>query len=96
MTPEEARAALTDQRESASPALGSPAQQALLAAAEPPPPVKLALPRPEDNLTLQMLEVAQVNGDIQQKSVERIGELVERNPSETLSLIRTWLNEPST
>jgi flagellar M-ring protein FliF len=59
------------------------------------PAQKLALPRPEDNMTLQMLEVAQVNGDIQQKSVERVGELVDRNPSETLSLIRTWLNEPA-
>jgi flagellar M-ring protein FliF len=57
---------------------------------------KLSMPRPEDNLTLQMLEVAQASGDIQQKSVERIGELVDRNPSETVSLIRTWLNEPAT
>ena len=40
-----------------------------------------------------MLEIAQINGDIQQKSVDRIGELVERNPTETLSLVRTWLND---
>ena len=53
------------------------------------------LPSPEDNKTLQMLEVAQVNGEIQQKSIERIGELVDRNPTETMSLIRTWLNEPA-
>ena len=59
-------------------------------------PLKLTMPRPEDNLTLQMLEVAQASGDIQQKSVERIGELVDRNPTETVSLIRTWLNEPAT
>lgn len=43
--------------------------------------------------TLKMLEIAQINGDIQQKSVDRIGELVERNPTETLSLVRTWLND---
>jgi flagellar M-ring protein FliF len=57
---------------------------------------KLAIPKPDENLTLQMLEAAQASGDIQQKSVERIGELVDRNPSETMSLIRTWLNEPAT
>jgi flagellar M-ring protein FliF len=95
LSPEVARPALADHSAQAQAAGNSAAHQALLAE-PPPPPVKLALPRPEDNLTLQMLEVAQVNGDIQQKSVERIGELVERNPSETLSLVRTWLNEPST
>jgi flagellar M-ring protein FliF len=47
----------------------------------------------DGNKTLKMLEIAQINGDIQQKSVDRIGELVERNPTETLSLVRTWLND---
>jgi flagellar M-ring protein FliF len=95
LSPDEARLALADYSSQGGGSAQSAAHHALLAE-PPPPPVKLALPRPEDNLTLQMLEVAQVNGDIQQKSVERIGELVERNPSETLSLVRTWLNEPST
>jgi len=53
------------------------------------------VPPQDPSPTLQLLEVAQVNGTIQQKSVERIGELVERNPGETLSLIRTWLAEPT-
>jgi len=57
------------------------------------PDGKLALPKVDDNMTLQMLDIAAVNGDIQQKSIDRIGELVERNPTETLSLIRTWLND---
>jgi flagellar M-ring protein FliF len=86
----------TVRREPEPPALTGPAGAMLAAAtAEQGPPLKLAMPRPEDNLTLQMLEVAQASGDIQQKSVERIGELVERNPTETVSLIRTWLNEPA-
>lgn len=54
---------------------------------------KLNLPSADDSKTLKMLEIAQINGDIQQKSVDRIGELVERNPTETMSLIRTWLND---
>jgi flagellar M-ring protein FliF len=54
---------------------------------------KLNLPNADDSKTLKMLEIAQINGDIQQKSVDRIGELVERNPTETMSLIRTWLND---
>jgi flagellar M-ring protein FliF len=77
---------------------GGPAGAAIAAAVAgaEATPIKLTMPRAEDNLTLQMLEVAQASGDIQQKSVERIGDLVDRNPTETVSLIRTWLNEPTT
>jgi flagellar M-ring protein FliF len=76
-------------------ALPGPAGDMTAIAGDGQGPLKLTMPRPEDNLTLQMLEVAQASGEIQQKSVERIGDLVERNPTETVSLIRTWLNEPS-
>jgi len=52
------------------------------------------MPKLEENKTYNALELAQANGEIQQKSIERIGELVDRNPTETMSLIRTWLTEP--
>jgi len=51
------------------------------------------MPKLEENKTYNALELAQANGEIQQKSIERIGELVDRNPTETMSLIRTWLSE---
>ena len=55
---------------------------------------RAAMPKLEENKTYNALELAQANGEIQQKSIERIGELVDRNPTETMSLIRTWLTEP--
>src|ERR1700710_2206988 len=43
----------------------------------------------------QMIDVAQVQGQVHAQSVHRIGELAERNPSETASIIRQWLSEPA-
>jgi flagellar M-ring protein FliF len=47
------------------------------------------------NGTAQMIDVAQVQGQVHAQSVHRIGELAERNPSETASIIRQWLSEPA-
>jgi flagellar M-ring protein FliF len=46
--------------------------------------------------TAQMIDVAQVQGQVHAQSVHRVGELAERNPSETASIIRQWLSEPVT
>lgn len=56
---------------------------------------KPQLPDPKDNPMLKQLDLAQVNGEVQAKSLERIGELAERNPNETVQLIRTWLATPA-
>ena len=45
--------------------------------------------------TAQMIDVAQVQGQVHAQSVHRVGELAERNPSETASIIRQWLSEPA-
>jgi flagellar M-ring protein FliF len=50
---------------------------------------------PGGNATAQMIDVAQVQGQVHAQSVHRIGELAERNPSETASIIRQWLSEPA-
>jgi flagellar M-ring protein FliF len=50
---------------------------------------------PGANATAQMIDVAQVQGQVHAQSVHRIGELAERNPSETASIIRQWLSEPA-
>lgn len=47
------------------------------------------------NATSQMIDVAQVQGQVHAQSVHRVGELAERNPSETASIIRQWLAEPA-
>jgi flagellar M-ring protein FliF len=46
--------------------------------------------------TAQLIDVAQVQGQVHAQSVNRVGELAERNPNETASIVRQWLSEPST
>ncbi|MBN9043374.1 MAG: flagellar M-ring protein FliF [Rhizobiales bacterium 62-47] len=50
---------------------------------------------PGTNATAQMIDVAQVQGQVHAQSVHRVGELAERNPNETASIIRQWLSEPA-
>ncbi len=47
------------------------------------------------NATAQMIDVAQVQGQVHAQSVHRVGELAERNPNETASILRQWLAEPA-
>jgi flagellar M-ring protein FliF len=48
---------------------------------------------PVPNATAQMIDVAQVQGQVHAQSVHRVGELAERNPNETASIVRQWLTE---
>jgi flagellar M-ring protein FliF len=43
----------------------------------------------------QLIDVAQVQGQVHAQSVHRVGELAEKNPHETVSIIRQWLTEPA-
>ncbi|WP_146690211.1 flagellar basal-body MS-ring/collar protein FliF [Bradyrhizobium canariense] len=43
-----------------------------------------------------MVDVAQVQGQVHAQTVHRVGELAERNPTETASIVRQWLGEPVT
>jgi len=49
---------------------------------------------PGTNSTAQLIDVAQVQGQVHAQSVHRVGELAERNPNETASIVRQWLSEP--
>jgi flagellar M-ring protein FliF len=50
---------------------------------------------PGTNATAQLIDVAQVQGQVHAQSVHRVGELAERNPNETASIVRQWLSEPA-
>jgi flagellar M-ring protein FliF len=50
---------------------------------------------PSVNATAQMIDVAQVQGQVHAQSVHRVGELAERNPNETANIVRQWLTEPA-
>ena len=43
--------------------------------------------------TAKMIDIAQVQGQVHAQSVQKVGELVDRNPNETVSILRTWLRE---
>jgi flagellar M-ring protein FliF len=44
---------------------------------------------------LNPVDVAQVQGQVHAQTVHRVGELAERNPSETANIVRQWLSEPA-
>jgi flagellar M-ring protein FliF len=48
------------------------------------------------NATPSLIDVAQVQGQVHAQSVHRVGELAERNPNETATIVRQWLTEPAT
>lgn len=54
-----------------------------------------APPQLAGSATAQMIDVAQVQGQVHAQSVHRVGELAERNPNETAAIIRQWLAEPA-
>ncbi len=65
------------------------------AAALPPPdaespdePIK-AVP----SETAKMIDIAQVQGQVHAQSVQKVGELADTNPNETVSILRQWLHE---
>ncbi len=62
------------------PALPAPAAQAIAAGAP--------LPMLEDE---SMVNLAQIEGQMRASSLRRIGELVEKHPEETLSIVRGWM-----
>jgi flagellar M-ring protein FliF len=49
---------------------------------------------PGINSTAHAIDVAQIQGQVHAQSVHKVGELAERNPNETVSIIRQWLSEP--
>jgi len=41
----------------------------------------------------KMIDIAQVQGQVHAQSIQKVGELANRNPNETVSIIRQWLQE---
>jgi flagellar M-ring protein FliF len=44
----------------------------------------------------KMIDIAQVQGQVHAQSIQKVGELANRNPNETVSIIRQWLQEAPT
>jgi flagellar M-ring protein FliF len=45
------------------------------------------------NRTSAMIDIAQVQGQVHAQSVQKVGELADKNPQEAVSIIRSWLHE---
>jgi flagellar M-ring protein FliF len=49
--------------------------------------------KPDINQTSKMIDLAQVQGQVHAQSVQKVGEIADKNPRETVSIIRQWLDE---
>jgi flagellar M-ring protein FliF len=54
-----------------------------------PPENIQAIPSP----TSKMIDIAQVQGQVHAMSIQKVGELANKNPDETVSIIRQWLHD---
>jgi flagellar M-ring protein FliF len=62
--------------------------RAALAAGASPAEIKAS-----PSATAKMIDVAQVQGQVHAQSVQKVGELADKNPTEAISIIRSWLHE---
>ena len=59
----------------------------------PPAPTAERRSRRVPSQTAKMIDIAQVQGQVHAQSVQKVGELADKNPNETVSIIRSWLHE---
>jgi len=45
------------------------------------------------NHTAKMIDIAQVQGQVHAQSIQKVGELAQKNPHEAVAIIRQWLHE---
>jgi flagellar M-ring protein FliF len=82
-----------DERPLALP-LGTPAAEGGMPEAAGTPAAKVPeIIRGEPSQTAKMIDIAQVQGQVHAQSVQKVGELADKNPNEAVSIIRQWLNE---
>jgi flagellar M-ring protein FliF len=72
-------------------ALNAPAPDTAEGAA--PPAEASPVFRAEPSDTSKMIDLAQVQGQVHAQSVQKVGEIADKNPRETVSIIRQWLHE---
>lgn len=88
ITPDESAAGAIAATPAGMPAIAAPAATTAPAIEVPQAP----LPR-SDHPAARLIESAQIMGEAHQKSMQKVGELVQSNPQETVSVLRQWMNE---
>jgi flagellar M-ring protein FliF len=77
-------------------AQGAPAIAQAASAAQPnvaqvsAAPAAAALPRRES-----MIDVSQIEGQVRESAVRKIGDVVQAHPEEAMAIVRTWLHQPA-
>jgi flagellar M-ring protein FliF len=56
-------------------------------------PADEPMPAIPSSKTAKMIDIAQVKGQVHAQSIQKVGELADRNPSESASIVRSWLND---
>ncbi len=51
-----------------------------------------ALPAPEGSIA-QMIDIAQVEGQVKASSVKKVGEIVQNHPEEAVAIVRSWMGQ---
>jgi flagellar M-ring protein FliF len=76
----------------ASPVAGAlPAPPHAVATADAAPSHQpAALPAPRESI-----DIAQIEGQVRESSIKKVGEVVSAHPEEALAIIRTWLHQPA-
>jgi flagellar M-ring protein FliF len=69
----------------AAPALVTAAAGAVPALAEGMPTIT--------SHTAKMIDIAQVQGQVHAQSIQKVGDLAQKNPHEAVAIIRQWLHE---
>jgi flagellar M-ring protein FliF len=89
--PEEVRAATA----AAAAAITGGAASAATSAAQAMPTTDSPPLAPDiaESATMRMIEQAKINGEVHSASLKKVGELVDKNPHETVAIIRQWLEE---
>ena len=41
------------------------------------------------------IDISQIEGQVRESSIKKVGEVVNAHPEEALAIIRTWLHEPA-
>jgi flagellar M-ring protein FliF len=51
------------------------------------------IPQAKPSATAKMIDIAQVQGQVHAQSVQKVGDLADKNPNETAAIVRQWLHE---
>jgi flagellar M-ring protein FliF len=64
--------------------------QAAIASGVPPESI---MPSEPETPSERMLAMAQIRGQIKTQSLEKVGQMVKANPTDSTGVIRTWIHE---